>query len=469
MPQQVNTTFSGWVRRHSVSLCICGVFAIAFLALSFVGAPHVVDNYPDSHTYLPISFLGHAQRLWGVPLFYFVGVNSAGRVALQTVFGAICWITLAVQIGRALRTALIRFVAQIVVLLIGLTAPVLQWNRIVLSESITISLTVLVFATWLAFARRMDGRSLAALLVATVLWTFTRQVQTFVVAALVVPLAVLAWRRADIRRLALIGMVGIAVIGIWGAATALQTSKTLTEVQVAGIVQFRAIGNSGEMTFLREHGLPKGLALEPQPFRSMGQPVNVLQFGDPYAEYRLVADPGFRRWVDQDADHALIDYMVSHPWESLGDPLIHAPELLTMNPDYIASPALPQWASTAVYGDLRSVAADNSPAGPPRSSDPIYVVVLFTCGAALFVLTALRRRLSRTIWVAVGGVGFAAVWTIAIWNLAATDYPRIFLPTAVLFHVAIVLLIAGSLDAYFVGSVRKKKSSNPTASRQGRR
>jgi hypothetical protein len=325
----------------------------------------------------------------------------------------------------------------------------------VLSESITISLTVLVFAAWLAFARRMDSRSLAWILVATLLWTFTRQVQTFIVAALVVPFALIAWRRPAVRRWALVGIVAVGVIGIWGTATALQTSKTLTEVQIAGIVQFRAIGDPGEMTFLREHGLPSTLPLERQPFRSVGQPVNVTQFGDPYAEYRLVADPSFRRWVNQDADRVLIEYMVSHPWESLAHPLIHAPALLTMNPDYIASPALPQWASTVLYGDLGSVAADNSPSGPPRSSDPIYVVVLFTIGAALFVFTALRRRLSRTIWVGVGGLGFTVVWTVAIWNRAATDYPRIFLPTAVLFHVSIVVVIAGSLDALFAGSARK--------------
>ncbi len=147
MPRPVTkSTFRSWIRRYRVPIGLCGAFAVAYLAFSFVGAPHVVDNYPDSHTYLPISFLGHAQRLWTVPLFYFFGGNAAGRVALQTIFGVICWITLAVQIGRVIETSAIRLVAQVVVLLIGLTAPVLQWNRIVLSESITISLTVLVFA-----------------------------------------------------------------------------------------------------------------------------------------------------------------------------------------------------------------------------------------------------------------------------------------------------------------------------------
>src|ERR1700722_17104736 len=132
----VMSRFRTWIRMDPVSIGLCGAFAIAYLGFSFLGTPHIVDNYPDSHTYLPISFLGHAERLWAVPLFYLFGGNGAGRVALQTIFGVICETTLALQIGRALRTPVTRLVAQVVVLLIGLTAPVLQWNRIVLSESI---------------------------------------------------------------------------------------------------------------------------------------------------------------------------------------------------------------------------------------------------------------------------------------------------------------------------------------------
>ena len=383
--QLKRSRYGTWVRTHSVSIGCYVAFAVAYLAFSYAGVPHVVDNYPDSHTYsLPISFLGHAQRLWTVPVFYYFGGDGAGqRRAADHLRGDLLDHSRSADRARH-KNPVIRLVTQIFVLLMGLTAPVLQWNRIVLSESITISLTVLLFAAWIAFVRRTDSRHLAGLLVVTLLWTFTRQVQAFIVVALVAPLALLAWRRSDLRRLALVGLVGIGVIGIWGTVTALQTSKTLTEVQVAGIVQFRAASDPGEMTFLRDHGLPKSLPLKfPPPFTAVGQPVNVTQFGDPYAEYRLVQDPRFRRWVDRDADHVLIEYMISHPWETLSVPLIHAPELMTMNPDYIATPALPQWASTVVYGDLGSVVADNSPSGPPRSSDPIYSVVLLVIGAAL--------------------------------------------------------------------------------------
>ena len=57
----------------------------------------------------------------------------------------------------------------------------------------------------------------------------------------------------------------MAVIGVWGTVTALQTSSVSpegiaatnpSEVQLAGIIQFRAISDHEEMAYLHNHGLP---------------------------------------------------------------------------------------------------------------------------------------------------------------------------------------------------------------------
>ena len=71
----------------------------------------------------------------------------------------------------------------------------------------------------------MDMRAVTAFLLVAVLWTFSRQVQAFIVVAVAVPFLLLAWRRTETRRLALIGGAGIVVIGIWGTLSALQTSS----------------------------------------------------------------------------------------------------------------------------------------------------------------------------------------------------------------------------------------------------
>jgi hypothetical protein len=444
---------------HSVSIVCYSAFAAAYLALSWVGTPHVIDSYPDSHTYLPISFLGHAQRLWTVPVIYFVGGSPAGRVALQSIIGVACWIALGEQVGRVIRTRVIRLVAQILILLLALTAPVLQWNRAILSESIAISLTVLLLATSLALARRLDTPAVVAFLLVVLFWAFTRQDEAIVVFALLVPFATLALvQRKRARRMAFVALLGVALIGAWGTTTALQTtkmplqgSKVSSQAQLAGIVQWRAATNPGEMTFLWNHGLPHTRAITfPPPFTATGEPVNVNQFGNPFAEYRIAADPAFRRWASKSGEMVLIKYLITHPWSTVSQPLINAPQLMTMNPDYIATPALPEWASTIVYGNLSSLVVPNAPSGPPRSSDPIYLVVLVTIAVLLFIVGAFRRQLSRASWVAALALAFGAIWALVVWNLAAGDLPREFVAPAVLVHLALIVFIASALDSLVI-------------------
>jgi hypothetical protein len=179
--------------------------------------------------------------------------------------------------------------------------------------------------------------------------------------------------------------------------------------------------------------------------------VNVSQFADPYAEYRLADDPKFKQWADRSGEHVYLKYLITHPITTVFQPIVNAPQLLTMNPDYISTPGLPSWASTVVYGNLSSLATPNAPSGAPRSSDPLYVVALFGVGSFLFCVAVVRHRSTRVIWVAAAALLFAGVWAIAIWSFAATELPREFIETAVLFHVSMILLIAATLDSLISG------------------
>jgi hypothetical protein len=446
-----------WLRKNSFTVASYIVFAIAYITMSLTSAPHVIDNFPDSHTYLTLSFLGHAERLWTIPLLYSFGQTEYGRVILQSVIGAACWICLAVQLGYALHSRPVRLVAQGIVLLMSLCAPILQWNRIILSESLSISITVLFLAVSLSFARRLDWKALAAFLLVAALWTFTRQAQALVVGALVLPLLILALLRPKRRTMAGVAAAGVVVIGIWGTVTSLQTSSVSpagisptnpSEVQLAGLIQFRAATDSAEMAYFYEHGLPHVSVLKVPPrFTAVGQPVNVAQFADPYAEYLLADNPEFKQWADKHGQGVYLRYLITHPWPTLTQVVIHFPQLTTMNPDYASTRALPGWASAALYGNLSSVATPNRSSGAPRSADPIYMVALLCVGGLLGVLSAIRRRLTCVIVVAVVAVLFAVVWGVAVWSFAATELPREFIETAVLLHLALLVLIVGSVDA----------------------
>ena len=107
-PESKRSLVLRWVGENKGNVVCYTAFSIVYVALSSVSTPRVYDNFPDSHTYLPVSFLGHAVRLWTIPVLYFFGGTPGGRVALQIVIGVACWITLAVQVGRVLQVRIVR-------------------------------------------------------------------------------------------------------------------------------------------------------------------------------------------------------------------------------------------------------------------------------------------------------------------------------------------------------------------------
>ena len=189
--------------------------------------------------------------------------------------------------------------------------------------------------------------------------------------------------------------------------------------------------------------------------------MNATQFADPYAEYRLADDPRFKQWADQRGQDIYLRYLVTHPSTAVVQPLVHAASLMTMNPDYISTPALPSWVSTLVYGNRSSVPFPNVPSGAPRSSDPFYVFFLVPVAALLFCLATFRRRLTRTVWVAVVAFFFAVLWLVVVWDFAATEVPREVIEAAVLFHVSIIVLIAAALDSLFSGIPPDSRQPKP--------
>ena len=97
--------------------------------------------------------------------------------------------------------------------------------------------------------------------------------------------------------------------------------------------------------------------------------MNVSRFADPFAEYRLADDPKFKQWANRSGEHVYLKWLITRPTTMVFQPIVDAPQLLAIDTDYISTPGLPSSASTAVYGNLSSLAESNVPSGTPRSSD----------------------------------------------------------------------------------------------------
>jgi len=422
-------SIAGTLRDRWLEIAAYVLFAAADLFLSFWGQPHSV-RFNDSATYMTVSFTGSSGRLWFVPLVFRLAGDDIGRVVLQTLVGVACWCLLAEQVAKGLVTRAGRLAGVAVTLLLALTPEVVQWNRAILSESLTISMSALLLAASFWFARRPGWWSLGGLCATALAWAFCRQVQALVVVLLAVPLLVLVVRWPGRRALCLTGAVVIAGLAVWGIADSVQPGA-ISRFNSIAIIRYRAGTDPAELTYLRRNGLPEVAPLRrPIPFVQVGLPVDVTEHADSEDMVRLTEDPTLVAWVDQHWDDVYAGYLLSHPGEALGPPVANAPDLMTVNPDYVQAVALPSWLSDAVYGDTST-----------------YLLVLASMAAVLVVLAAVRRRLTPFMVVCLLAVGFDYVWTVAVWNLSASELPRLYEPEAVVAHLVLALMALAGLES----------------------
>ena len=91
-----------------------------------------------------VSFIGHAPRPWGLPLFFAMFPTDEWRAIGQSVLGAFAWTVLAWELTRHLKTRPAKYAAFASVLLLSALTNVTAWDFTILTESTTVSVGVLV-------------------------------------------------------------------------------------------------------------------------------------------------------------------------------------------------------------------------------------------------------------------------------------------------------------------------------------
>lgn len=141
-----------------------------------------------------VSFVGNAPRPWGLPLFYAIFPDDQWRAVGQWAFATFAWTLLAVELARHMRTRLAGVGVFAAVLLLALMTNVASWDFAILTESMSTSIGVVVFALLLRWLRTGSTLWLALMTVAAVWWTFIRPDIRIFIAVLIVILVWFAWR-----------------------------------------------------------------------------------------------------------------------------------------------------------------------------------------------------------------------------------------------------------------------------------
>jgi hypothetical protein len=414
------------------------LIAVIYVALRVgaTGGLHSV-RWPDTATYEYQQSVGDflaGLRPWTVAVLYHLVPDETLRGYAQVTVALICWLALAAVVAASIRDTRLRIIAFATTLALSLAPNVLGWDFVLLSESVSLSLAAAFVAAWLAFIGWMRWQTLVVLVAIALLWIFTRDSNAYVVLTTVVLLAIsLAVRgKRRLRGAALGGMV-LVFAASYISYTAGPSYHTPDATRLEGrwvpslldILGKRAFKDPQAVAYFESHGMPVN-----QPLRSVIE--------QPVAHHpEFLETPGltsFRRWIASHGRTTYVRYSLEHPGYGIQAPAEDWRVLLF--PNVSSYYELPRGAP------LPEVVEQNVYAGS------VGTMLFYTVIAVTVAGWAAWRGAMRLACVVPAGLLLSTIpHALVIWHGSGLELERHAISLAVLFRVAIILLLFLSVDA----------------------
>ena len=415
---------------------------IAYLALrvaAFEGVTTVA--YRDSHSYVDVarqSLLTPAfwagARPWTVPLIYkLLPHDDQARAVAQLVISVACWAALAVAVARCLRPAGFRVFAFAVVLAFSASFQILRWDRLVLSESVSISLTALVIAV----------------LGANLIWVFTRDSNAYLALATALPALVWLVRPgATPRRWPAILAAGLVAISLASvAATGTQEAQLRrNDRPLLHVVGRRVLIHPDQRAYFERHGMPTPTPLVLRHHKTLAA-LGMTIPSDPRSD-------AFLRWVRHHGRGTVARYLIAHPVAALR-PLVKFRQRLLggvtvgyRSPD--ARMALPEPIAAALY---------------PQRGDGALIWLAVVSGLAL--VAALLGRAGRTWLVPIGVILLEIPHALLVYHGDTLEIPRHAILMAIMLRLGVLLLALFAVGALIEALAERLAARRATAQAAG--
>jgi hypothetical protein len=406
-----------------------GWLVAALLALRLLAVAGMrLYLYVDSGEYDRIDLSGGWRRPWATPLLYeLIPGTNRGLLVGQALVGAVCWATLALAAAAWFRLRSMRIAVAVAIAGLGCTTTVTNWDAAKLSESLGLSLTVLLIAAWLNFLRRTEGLTAVLVVAATLPWLFVRQSvlpTAWVVVVLAGAGAVVAWRhRASVGVHAVRILAGLCVVLALQTAVASASYSRNQEIvheNLLVIVANRVATDPERLDWFTDHGMPVPASGELGPDA-------------------LREDPAFSDWVAHEGRSTYVRYLATHPWYALTAPLddftsVRRSALDEQEPD-VAMLAPP--GSYATTRPVLPSVVEQVLFGPGDTGAVILLLVVVLGGT----LARLHRRSMRwTIPLVLVALAFTSLY--AGWHGATPELGRLALMGAVILRIGLLLQLA---------------------------
>ena len=469
----------GTKRQHQLRIGLALLLLFAFAALEV--RSHSGAGPPRSRGDSPVYFEQAEMSLFDVtffthlkppttPAFYKILGRDPLRIArAQSALSVVCWFFLGLVLAWRLRSLALQVAAVTATCLLSLAIPINQYDWIFFSESLSLSLFVLVVGLsviWVRFVyENRSGRLPLTLawVAACLIFGLTRDSNIYLLATLLLSVAlwcaadaVVRLRKAARPRINAALALGAVLLGL-GLATsqaALQNSQRW-KVPLLNVLQQRVLKKPRmHRTFVREHGLPRNREFESYEGRTAwqrsreGKPpmlTRVIWGDDPE-----VAD--IQQWIEQHGTSSYARYLLRRPTASTRSAF--------------KAMAAHGWSlqPTRRYGK----GAGSTPTtelitriawAPPRS--PVLLWALLLIGGGVVAAAAPGSRLLGLVVVFLSLN--APLQAFVAFHGDTTAMPRHMLGAAIALRLAFLFLLAAAINEA-VGLISRRRRSKRTAS-----
>ncbi len=274
----------------------------------------------DSSDYtLPAStFAWNDLRLWtftkpwGAAVFYkLVGVSPTSIDLAQTLFSVFAWLMLAWAFSQVIRNLWLRVIAFYFILGFSLASSIQLWNHVIQSESLSISLMVLMLAIWLLLVKNWHWAVFTLLIFLFAWWIGTRETNIYLSLLIAGSLVLIGFFYKNQRFYWILSIL-IVIFSYQN----MQISKMLTMKRwlypLTNIVLHRILPNEEFLAYFEEENMP----VSPELLALSGN----FAHHDDFALFNSLALNDAESWMLKSAKKVYIQFLLTHPIYTLKSP-----------------------------------------------------------------------------------------------------------------------------------------------------
>lgn len=305
-------------------LALLGI-ALVYVTLQIISFIQVREAHwlPDSIDYIfpgkkyawnELGLWAHTKP-WGTTVFYkLTGSSPIVIDAVQTLLSSIAWLALGWSFVHILNSYKFRVPVFGLLLVFSLTPPIQMWNHIIQSESLSISLMVLILAVWLSLIQHWRWEKLLLLVFLFAWWIGTRETNVYLslmIAGILVLVGVLYKQQRFYWAVSLL----LALFCYINMQISEVPSLPRWLYPMTNTLLNRIVPNEEYLSYFQGHGLPVSTEL----LALSGGWANSSDF----AVYNDPALNDVESWLYRKGKNIYIQFLISHPVYTLTDPWIH--------------------------------------------------------------------------------------------------------------------------------------------------